>query len=142
MAQQLALDTVVQVAQTLGISQTHPGLILCQGWILKKRRKKMQGMPSSRAALPGANCFLLGFARRYFTLTSDGSLSYALQPGGPPRDEISLIQASISSSGRRRDIHIDSGRSTFHVKCLSKKDFEVWMAAFRCHTLFCDGNSV
>lgn len=72
-----------------------------------------------------------GFARRYFTLQQSGWLSYSLEPGQLSRDQIFLPQAAISSTPGRRDIHIDSNKATFHIKCLSADDFNVWMAAFR-----------
>ncbi|KAI0936144.1 hypothetical protein AcW1_000457 [Taiwanofungus camphoratus] len=90
------------------------GSIICQGWVLKKRRKKMQG-----------------FARRYFTLNQAGLFSYSFQPGQPSRDQVLLTQAAISTAPGRRDIHIDSGNATFHIKCLSTDDFNMWMTAIR-----------
>ncbi|KAF8973772.1 oxysterol binding protein [Flammula alnicola] len=88
--------------------------ILFEGWVLKKRRKKMQG-----------------FARRYFTLYQSGLLSYAFEPGQPIRDQIHLNHAAISTAPGRKDIHIDSNTATFHIKCLSTDDFNDWMSAFR-----------
>ncbi|KAF8335485.1 uncharacterized protein EI90DRAFT_336843 [Cantharellus anzutake] len=63
-----------------------PVAIICQGWVLKKRRKRMQG-----------------YARRYFTLKSDGDLSYATQPNGNVRDHLVLRLATISSSDRAKE---------------------------------------
>ncbi|KAG9099904.1 hypothetical protein FS749_000091 [Ceratobasidium sp. UAMH 11750] len=91
-----------------------PSDILCRGWLLKKRRKKMQG-----------------YARRYFVLTVSGVLSYSFDPKSPTRDSILLRHASLSSSERRRDIHIDSGTSTFHVRALTQDDFDVWIGSCR-----------
>ncbi|KAI0735357.1 Oxysterol-binding protein-domain-containing protein [Earliella scabrosa] len=90
------------------------GSVICEGWVLKKRRKRMQG-----------------FARRYFTLHASGLLSYSFEPGQPPRDQVLLSQAAISTAPGRKDIHIDSNTATFHIKCLSTEDFEMWMGAFR-----------
>lgn len=72
-----------------------------------------------------------GFARRYFTLKSSGILSYSFAPGDPARDEILLAQAAISTAPGRKDIHVDSNTATFHIKCLSMDDFDMWMGAFR-----------
>ncbi|EJD04020.1 uncharacterized protein FOMMEDRAFT_121479 [Fomitiporia mediterranea MF3/22] len=91
--------------------------VLCEGWLLKKRRKKLQG-----------------YARRYFVLSSSGVLSYSFEPGSITRDQISVPSAAISSSPRRRDIHVDSSRVTFHMKCLNKDDFDLWMGALRKFT--------
>ncbi|KAL6304262.1 Oxysterol-binding protein-domain-containing protein [Sparassis latifolia] len=90
------------------------GDVVCAGWVLKKRRKKMQG-----------------FARRYFILHQSGLLSYSFEPGQQTRDQIQLKQAAISTSPGRKDIHIDSNNATFHIKCLSQPDFHMWIGAFR-----------
>jgi hypothetical protein len=79
---------------------------------------------------------LLGFARRYFVLHHTGILEYAFEPGQPVRDQVSLYHAAVSTSAGRKDIHVDSNTATFHIKCLSTQDFEMWMAAFRS-TLSC-----
>ncbi|CAE6477709.1 unnamed protein product [Rhizoctonia solani] len=91
-----------------------PTDMLCKGWVLKKRRKKMQG-----------------YARRYFVLTNSGVLSYSFDPKSPTRDSILLRHASLSSSERRRDIHIDSGTSTFHIRALTQDDFDLWIGSCR-----------
>ncbi|KAH7104210.1 Oxysterol-binding protein-domain-containing protein [Auriculariales sp. MPI-PUGE-AT-0066] len=89
--------------------------IVYEGWMLKKRRRKMQG-----------------FARRYFMLTQGGMLAYALQPDGPVRDQIALrMRSFITSSVSRREIHIDGTHVTFHVRALAQDDFEQWMTALR-----------
>ncbi|CAE7123812.1 unnamed protein product [Rhizoctonia solani] len=72
-----------------------------------------------------------GYARRYFVLTNSGTLSYSFDPKSPTRDSILLRQASLSSSERRRDIHIDSGTSTFHVRALTQDDFDLWIGSCR-----------
>ncbi|KAJ3907829.1 oxysterol binding protein [Lentinula edodes] len=104
---------VARTSLTL-ISGLLSGPILQEGWILKKRRKKMQG-----------------FARRYFMLDQSGILCYSFEPGQPIRDQIHLPNAAISTASGRKDIHIDSDRATFHLKCLSTEDFTQWMGAFR-----------
>ena len=72
-----------------------------------------------------------GFARRYFTLYNNGLLSYSFEPGQPARDQVLLGQAAISTAPGRKDIHVDSNTATFHIKCLSMQDFDMWMGAFR-----------
>lgn len=107
--------------------------VICEGWVLKKRRKKMQGAvafsPHDRVPLRVTSS--QGFARRYFKLQQSGWLSYSFEPGQPDRDEIFLPHAAISSTPGRRDIHIDAGTATFHIKCLTVEDFNKWMSAFR-----------
>ncbi|KJA26139.1 hypothetical protein HYPSUDRAFT_37022 [Hypholoma sublateritium FD-334 SS-4] len=88
--------------------------VLYEGWVLKKRRKKLQG-----------------FARRYFTLHQTGLLSYAFEPGQPIRDQVYLNHAAIVAEQGRKEIHIDSNTATFHIKCLSVDDFDNWMTVFR-----------
>ncbi|KAI5991609.1 Oxysterol-binding protein-domain-containing protein [Pisolithus albus] len=54
--------------------------VVCQGWLLKKRRKKLQG-----------------FARRYFVLRESGILSYSISPKHPVRDQIAIPHAALST---------------------------------------------
>ncbi|KAF8446140.1 Oxysterol-binding protein-domain-containing protein [Boletus edulis BED1] len=89
-------------------------VVVCEGWLLKKRRKKMQG-----------------FARRYFVLHQSGTLSYSLDPKHPVRDRIFLPHAALSTVVGRKDIHLDSSTATFHIKCLTSEDFNTWMSALR-----------
>ncbi|KAH9944530.1 Oxysterol-binding protein-domain-containing protein [Epithele typhae] len=102
------------LVSTAHAAPVSPTTTICEGWVEKKRRKRMQG-----------------FARRYFTLTSTGVLSYSFEPGQPQRDQILLSQAAVATAPGRRDIHIDSHTGTFHIRCLSREDFEMWMGAFR-----------
>jgi oxysterol-binding protein-related protein 3/6/7 len=120
-------------SHTKGASQiTVVSTVIFQGWLLKKRRKKMQGKPSFPLTLSEyANRILPGFARRYFTLYQTGLLSYSFEPGKPSRDQLSIPHAAISTYPGRKDIHIDSHNATFHLKCLSSDDFNKWMAALR-----------
>jgi len=117
---------------TKGASQITivPSVIL-QGWLLKKRRKKMQGEFTVESAPRPANRTRPGFARRYFTLYQTGLLSYSFEPGKPSRDHLSIPHAAISTYPGRKDIHIDSHNATFHLKCLSSDDFNNWMVALR-----------
>ncbi|KAJ7130101.1 oxysterol binding protein [Mycena crocata] len=89
-------------------------VVLLEGWVLKKRRKKMQG-----------------FARRYFTLYQSGILTYAFDRGQPVRDQVSLHHSAVSTAPGRKDIHIDSRHTTFHMKTLSTEDFDKWLTEFR-----------
>lgn len=116
------------------------GSVIIEGWVLKKRRKRMQGSPVHSIRLHSIRLpsgltlfysFETGFARRYFVLHQSGLLSYSFQPGQPARDQIQLNQAAISSAPGRKDVHIDSSNATFHIKCLSTDDFNKWMYAFR-----------
>jgi hypothetical protein len=72
-----------------------------------------------------------GFARRYFILYQDGRLCYSFGPGKPIRDELSMPQAALSSATRSKDIHVDTEKATFHIKCMNTEDFNAWMTALR-----------
>ncbi|TFK40958.1 Oxysterol-binding protein-domain-containing protein [Crucibulum laeve] len=110
-----SIGTALSLATAMSATTTSADpAIVCQGWVLKKRRKKMQG-----------------FARRYFTLYNSGLLAYSFEPGAPVRDQIFLHHAAISTAQGRKDIHVDSSTATFHIKCLSTADFNTWMTAFR-----------
>ena len=113
------------------MSPLGPGDIVHQGWVLKKRRKKMQGMVSCHLLHYPLSDWAKGFARRYFVLYKDGLLSYSFGPGKPVRDELSMSQAAISSARRSKDIHIDTDKATFHIKCFNTEEFDAWMTAFR-----------
>jgi hypothetical protein len=42
-----------------------------------------------------------------------------------------MPQAALSSAGRSKDIHIDTEKATFHIKCMNTEDFDTWMTALR-----------
>ena len=134
-------NAIASIVGTAFAAPLHPAImpqagpsnhIVFQGWVLKKRRKKMQGLSLLCRAYNHAVSAVPGFARRYFTLYHSGVLSYSFEPGQPARDQILLPQAAISTAPGRKDIHIDSPNATFHIKCLSSEDFTRWMSAFRC----------
>lgn len=126
----LALNIPVQGTQGTSGSRD----VLCQGWLLKKRRKKLQGLFLLLSLMSSASnqTRLQGYARRYFLLYSTGIFCYSFQPNSDIRDQIYVPSAAISSTARRKDIHVDSERVTFHIKCLTESDFNDWMAALRC----------
>ncbi|TFK76896.1 hypothetical protein BDN72DRAFT_890690 [Pluteus cervinus] len=114
MSPQLAHSAVLGVLTATPTPLPVASAVIHEGWVLKKRRKKMQG-----------------FARRYFVLYQSGLLAYSFEPNQPVRDQLSLHHAAISTAPGRKDIHIDSSTATFHLKCLSTEDFNTWMAEFR-----------
>ncbi|KAK4057120.1 Oxysterol-binding protein 3 [Microbotryomycetes sp. JL221] len=85
-----------------------------QGYMLKKKRKKMQGM-----------------AKRYFWLAPSGALSYSFHPNSPIRDSIFINLAFVSASRKSRTFHIDSGKTVYHCKTLSMEDFDQWTKALK-----------
>ncbi|CAO1629669.1 unnamed protein product [Sympodiomycopsis kandeliae] len=88
--------------------------IVHSGWVLKKKRKKMQG-----------------YAKRFLILTKQGILTYSLAPEKPTRDAIEVPHASVTSSQRHGTLHVDSGSSVFHIKMLNQADFEQWRSHLR-----------
>lgn len=130
-AKAAAVDASLAPIQPLATQAGQNTQVVMEGWVLKKRRKKMQGVYLTRAYIHLISVETIGFARRYFILHQSGILSYSFHPGEPPRDQVLLTQAAIATAPGRKDIHIDSNTATFHIKCLSTEDFDRWMAAIR-----------
>lgn len=86
------------------------------GWLLKKRRKKMQG-----------------WAKRWFRLSASGVLSYSTSPTGVPRGFIQIRISTITNQPKSRALHIDSGTMIYHLKALTPEDHEVWTKHLKKH---------
>jgi len=86
------------------------------GWILKKRRKKMQG-----------------WAKRWFNLSATGVLSYSIHNKSICRGSVQICLSTISVNPQQSLIHIDSGTMMYHLKTLTPEDFEKWTKALRYH---------
>ncbi|KAI9249306.1 Oxysterol-binding protein-domain-containing protein [Sporodiniella umbellata] len=84
------------------------------GWLLKKKRKRMQG-----------------WAKRWFTLSPTGVLSYSTSPGSVIRGSIQIIVSTISYNPKLRQFHIDSGTMIYHLKTLTMEDFDSWSEALK-----------
>jgi hypothetical protein len=97
--------------------QQHPPYELT-GWLLKKKRKKMQG-----------------WAKRWFQLSSTGVLSYALSPTSVARGVIQIRQATLTSQPKTLTLLIDSAgmTTTYHLKALSVEDHELWTRHLKHH---------
>ncbi|KAL1923014.1 uncharacterized protein VTP21DRAFT_9390 [Calcarisporiella thermophila] len=83
------------------------------GWILKKKRKKMQG-----------------WAKRWLEL-DQGNLSYRLHPQGVIRGSIQLAMCTVAVSPHQNTIHVDSGTIIYHLRALTKEDYDMWVKAIR-----------
>ncbi|CAG8487334.1 10071_t:CDS:2 [Funneliformis caledonium] len=83
------------------------------GWMLKKKRKKMQG-----------------WAKRWVQI-DNGVLSHFVHPHGPCRGTIHIALSAVSSSANFLSINLDSGTSTYHLKALTNDDFDRWMIVIR-----------
>ncbi|KAG5457472.1 MAG: Pleckstrin homology domain-containing protein, partial [Olpidium bornovanus] len=83
------------------------------GWLLKKKRKKMQG-----------------WATRWFQLDR-GTLSYYKSPGAYCRGSVQIAFSAVSVHPSQRLIHIDSGSTIYHLKCLTQTEYQAWMSIIR-----------
>lgn len=84
------------------------------GWLLKKKRKRMQG-----------------WAKRWFSLLPSGVLSYSTSQGSVTRGSIQILVATISYNAKMRQIHIDSGTMIYHLKTLTEEDYDKWCSALK-----------
>ncbi|KAG0051627.1 Oxysterol-binding protein- protein 3 [Gryganskiella cystojenkinii] len=78
------------------------------GWLLKKKRKRMQG-----------------WAKRWFQI-DNGILSYSKFQNGPCRGKVHLVLSTVTVSQASNMIHIDSGTMVYHLKALTKDDYRTW----------------
>ncbi|CDH57471.1 oxysterol-binding protein [Lichtheimia corymbifera JMRC:FSU:9682] len=104
------------VALVEGGMQSSSSQYEISGWLLKKKRKKMQG-----------------WAKRWFQLSPSGVLSYSISPTSVTRGSIQIMLATISSNPDQRLIHIDSGTMLYHLKTLTIEDHDRWTDAFRAY---------
>ncbi|KAK4520906.1 uncharacterized protein ATC70_006789 [Mucor velutinosus] len=82
------------------------------GWLLKKKRKRMQG-----------------WAKRWFTLSPTGVLSYSTSQNSVTRGSIQILVSTISYNPNLRQINIDSGTMLYHLKTLTESDYDLWQSA-------------
>ncbi|KAJ3371761.1 hypothetical protein GGF31_002740 [Allomyces arbusculus] len=83
------------------------------GWLLKKKRKRMQG-----------------WAKRYF-VCDRGHLAYFKFPAGFCRGSIPIALSAISVDLDHRIINIDSGTSLWHLRALTRDDYDKWLAVIK-----------
>ncbi|KAF9352866.1 hypothetical protein BGX34_011922, partial [Mortierella sp. NVP85] len=84
-----------------------------KGWLLKKKRKRMQG-----------------WAKRWFQV-SNGVLTYHKAPDAPCRGKVHLVLSTVTVSASSRMIHIDSGTMLYHLKALSAEEYTQWLNAMK-----------
>ncbi|CAI4053172.1 hypothetical protein SUVZ_15G2270 [Saccharomyces uvarum] len=87
-----------------------------QGYLLKKRRKRLQG-----------------FKKRFFTLDFRyGTLSYYMNDHNQTcRGEIVISLSSVSANKKDRIIIIDSGMEVWVLKATSKENWQSWVDALQ-----------
>ncbi|KAG0059564.1 hypothetical protein BGZ89_000298 [Linnemannia elongata] len=83
------------------------------GWLLKKKRKRMQG-----------------WAKRWFQI-DNGILSYSKDQHGPCRGKVHLVLSTVTVSKASNMIHIDSGTMLYHLKALTVEDYRAWMGVIK-----------
>ncbi|KAJ2882851.1 Oxysterol-binding protein 3 [Coemansia aciculifera] len=87
--------------------------VLMSGWLLKKKRKRMQG-----------------WANRWFTIQGHWLL-YSTTEGGVSRAKIDLVNAVISISKEDRAITVDSDEGFMQLRAQTDADFTAWVAALQ-----------
>lgn len=90
------------------VEQVSQALPTISGWILKKKRKKMQG-----------------WAKRWCVI-KEGSLSYAKDESSVIRGSIHLPHSVVTFDYDALLVIIDSGSSLFRFKFLNDTDFQNW----------------
>ncbi|KAG0043199.1 Oxysterol-binding protein- protein 3 [Gryganskiella cystojenkinii] len=91
-----------------GVKQISQPTSEMSGWLLKKKRKRMQG-----------------WAKRWFQI-DNGILSYFKDPESPCRGKVHLVISSVTFSQNSRMIFIDSGTMLYHLKAFTEDDYSAW----------------
>ncbi|KAJ2842017.1 Oxysterol-binding protein 3, partial [Coemansia erecta] len=86
---------------------------LISGWLLKKKRKRMQG-----------------WANRWFTIQGHWLL-YSTTEGGIPRAKVDLVNAVVSMSKEDCFITIDGDEGFFQLHAQKPQDFTAWVDALK-----------
>lgn len=87
--------------------------VAISGWLLKKKRKRMQG-----------------WANRWFTLKGHW-LMYSTAEGGIPRAKLNIEDAVVSVSKEERAITIDGDEGFMRLRAQNDHDFQEWVAAIQ-----------
>ncbi|KAJ1903289.1 Oxysterol-binding protein 3, partial [Coemansia sp. IMI 209127] len=109
------LSFCVAVRETKGevASASSKPRALISGWLLKKKRKRMQG-----------------WANRWFTIQGHWLL-YSTTEGGIPRAKVDLVNAVVSMSKEDCFITIDGDEGFFQLHAQKPQDFTAWVAALK-----------
>jgi hypothetical protein len=79
------------------------------GWLLKKKRKKMQG-----------------WARRWFQLDQDHILSYYSEPNSYCRGSIDLLNCVVNKIPEQRMFVLDADRDHWKLKAVDAESYDYW----------------
>ncbi|KAI8983596.1 Oxysterol-binding protein-domain-containing protein [Pilobolus umbonatus] len=72
-----------------------------------------------------------GWAKRWFSLSPAGVLSYSTGQNTVIRGSIQILISSITYSPKLNQIHIDSGTMIYHLKTLTQDDYTLWSSALK-----------
>ncbi|KAJ1963133.1 Oxysterol-binding protein 3 [Dipsacomyces acuminosporus] len=106
------LSFCVAVKQTKGDASDKPPVAI-SGWLLKKKRKRMQG-----------------WASRWFFIQGRW-LSYSTTEGGIVRAKIDIVNAVVSMSKDDRTIIVDGDEGFMQLRAESDDDFKAWVSALQ-----------
>ncbi|KAJ2780482.1 Oxysterol-binding protein 3 [Coemansia javaensis] len=87
--------------------------VAVSGWLLKKKRKRMQGWASRWISIQGQ------------------WLLYSTTESGVPRAKVSIATAVVSTSRADFSITVDGDEGFLQLRAQSARDFDVWVAALK-----------
>ncbi|KAJ2159635.1 Oxysterol-binding protein 3 [Coemansia sp. RSA 552] len=87
--------------------------VAMSGWLLKKKRKRMQGWASRWLSIQGS------------------WLLYSTTEGGIPRAKVDIVAAVVSTSKADRTITVDGDEGFLQLRAQSSGDFDAWVAALK-----------
>ncbi|KAJ2480093.1 Oxysterol-binding protein 3, partial [Coemansia sp. RSA 2320] len=105
------LSFCVAVKEAKGGSSKPP--VVMSGWLLKKKRKRMQG-----------------WANRWFSIQGHWLL-YSTTEAGIPRAKVDLVTAVVSISKEDRAITIDGDEGFMQLRAQTGPDFDAWVLALQ-----------
>ncbi|KAI9028337.1 Oxysterol-binding protein-domain-containing protein [Phycomyces nitens] len=100
-----------------------PQQLHISGWLLKKKRRRMQG-----------------WAKRWFSLSTAGVLSYSIEKDSIVRGSIQVMASIVSNNESQRLIHIDSGTALYHLKTSNLEEHSSWVNALKVYDI--TGNEI
>ncbi|KAJ2357969.1 Oxysterol-binding protein 3 [Coemansia sp. RSA 2618] len=102
----------VAVKEALPSSSSRPPVVM-SGWLLKKKRKRMQGWASRWISIQGH------------------WLLYSTTEGGIPRAKVDLSSAVVSTSKADRTITVDGDEGFLQLRAQTADDFGAWVVALK-----------
>lgn len=107
-----SLNTSKELFLTVTVGESlPPNHELIAGWLLKKKQRRLPG-----------------WARRWCQLDRNGNLGYFEDRFSPCRGTVDLHHCTVTRVPHRRQITVDSGRETFHLRAFTSEDYQQWVA--------------